>query len=257
MNGIADLPFGNPNDRLAGRLRRLTQVCFGARERRGETMLCPGQPLAEKLLTASSEMGSANSAPILSPAVHLTTALARSRPGSISQTRDPTSKRPSQAAMKPRSEMLSTFASMPLAPSSRILASTSPGSRAKRLRSDSSSAMRALIIPKLISTRQLLQRGGEGQSNPAVLDPPDLGRDEPLVEQLQGQALADIGHVREDDHRARFRDVDQPHDVLAAAKLEHCGVRDCGMAQLSPLVDRTLRSARNHSAVETETGRHS
>src|SRR3954452_2551910 len=60
---------------------------------------------------SSSCTGSANSAPSLPPAIHLTTALARPRPaGKISQTRDPTSNRPSATAMKPRSETLSTVA---------------------------------------------------------------------------------------------------------------------------------------------------
>src|SRR6476620_11952778 len=63
-------------------------------------------PLDHSLMSLS-EIGSANSAPSLSPAVHLTTALARSRPGSISHTREPTSNWTSSAtAMKPLSEIL-------------------------------------------------------------------------------------------------------------------------------------------------------
>ena len=45
-------------------------------------------------------------------------------------------------------------------------------------------------------------------------------------------------------------------DVVAAAKFEHRGARSGGVALLQPLVDRALDRARDHSAVEIETGRH-
>src|SRR3954454_18672592 len=44
--------------------------------------------------------------------------------------------------------------------------------------------------------------------------------------------------------------------MLAAAELDHRGVGHGGMAQLFALVDRALDTARNHSAIETEVGRH-
>src|SRR6185295_3338041 len=202
-------------------------------------------------------MGSANSAPSLSPAIHLTTALARSRPGSISHTREPTSNWTSSAtAMKPLSEILSTRASTPLAPNSRILASSATGTREKRRRSLSSSAMRALIVTKLISTRGLLQRSRERQADAAILHPPHLCRDEALVKQVQGQPFADIGGVREDHHRAGRGDVDQARDVLAPAKLEHGGARQGRVAKLRALVDRAFFGARDHPAVEEISGRH-
>src|SRR5687767_8341687 len=166
-------------------------------------------------------MGSANSAPILSPAIHLTTALARSRPGSISHTREPTSKRASDTAMNPLSEMLRTRASTPLAPSSRIFASSSTGRREKRLRSLWSSAIRALIMEKSIPIRHLLQRSSEGHTDPPVFDPPDLRCHEALVKKLQGQGFADVRDVWENDHSSGFRDVDEPNHMFAAAKFHH------------------------------------
>src|SRR4029079_13748642 len=181
-------------------------------------------------------MGSANSAPSLSPAVHLTTAFARSRPGRISHTREPTSNSPSATAMQPLSEMLSTRASTPLATSSRIFASSSTGTREKRRRSRSSSAMRALMVTKLISIRQLLQRTSERQADPPVLDPPHLCRDEALVKEVQKQPFTYVGNVREYDHRARRADVDEANDMLAAAELEHRRVRQRGMPRLGALV---------------------
>ena len=142
--------------------------------------------------------------------------------------------------MNPLSEILRTFASTPLAPSSRIFASSSTGTRAQRRRSVASSAMRALIIPKLISIRRLLQRRGERQADPAVLDPPHLCPDDAMVKELQRQPLTYVRNVREDHHCARFRHVDQLDHVLAAAEFEHGGVRDRRRGA-SPAVRRSAR----------------
>src|SRR5690348_2837712 len=204
----------------------------------------------------SSEIGWANSAPSLSPAIHLTTALARSRPGSISQTREPTSNSASDAAMKPFSEMLRTLASTPLAPSSRIFASRSTGTRESRLRSVTSSAIRALIIPKLISIRDLPQRSREGQADTAVLDPSHLCPDEAVVNKLQWQPFTYVRNVREDDHRARFRHVDQLDDMLAATKFHDSGAGDGGMTRFDAFVDAALLAPRDHRTIERKTGRH-
>src|SRR4051812_16156107 len=105
--------------------------------------------------------------------------------------------------MKPRSEMLRMVASAPLAPSSRIFASSSIGVRPPRRRSGPASAMRALNAVKFISTGALLARSCEGQADAAVADPADLGDDHSPLEQLQRQALANVGDVREEHHRAR------------------------------------------------------
>ena len=78
-----------------------------------------------------------------------------------------------------------------------------------------------------------------------------------MVKKLQGQALTDVGHVREDHHRARFRDVDEPDHVLAAAELEDRSVRDRRVAQLLHVRRSAAFSARDHSAIENEAGRHS
>src|SRR4051794_15719968 len=142
-------------------------------------------------------------------------------------------------AMNPRSETLITVASMPLAPSSRIVAPTSTGVRSPRRRS-LASAIRALNVVKLISKGPLLPRGGERQADPPVADPPDLGHHHAPLEQLQRESLADIGDVREQHHRARRRDVDELDDMLATAKLEHRSIRQRRASTLGTLVDAAL-----------------
>src|SRR4029078_1709328 len=96
-------------------------------------------------------------------------------------------------AMKPRSETLRMVASTPLAPSSRIFASSSIGVRPARRRSGPASALRALNAVKFISTGALLARSCEGQADAAVADPADLGDDHPPLEQLQRQAPPTVG----------------------------------------------------------------
>src|SRR4051794_2031766 len=142
-------------------------------------------------------------------------------------------------AMKPRSETLITVASTPLAPSSRMVAPTATGVRSPRRRS-LASAIRALNVVKLISKGPLLPRHREGQADPPVANPPDLGHHHAALEQLQGKPLADVGHVREQHHRARRRYVDELDDMLAAAKLEHRGVRQRRASSFRTLVDTAL-----------------
>src|SRR4051812_8794736 len=101
--------------------------------------------------------------------------------------------------------MLSTVASTPLAPSSRMVAPTAIGVRSACRRSASESpAIRALNVVKLISTGPLLLCR-ERQADSAIADPSNLGSHHASFEQLKRQPFADVGDVREQDHRAGRR----------------------------------------------------
>src|SRR3954447_22896688 len=117
--------------------------------------------------------------------------------------------------------------------------------------------MRALIIEKSILIRHLLDRSNKGQANPAVFHPSHLSRDKALVKKMENEAFSNVRRVWENRHRARFRDVDEPDDVSAAAKLEHGGARRRGAARFQPLVDGTASASRDHPSIKRETRRHS
>src|SRR3954453_11430985 len=157
--------------------------------------------------------------------------------------------------MNPRYETLITVASTPLAPSSRMVAPTSTEVRSPRRRS-LASATRALNVVKLISKGPLLPRHGEGQADPPVANPSDLGHHDAALEQLQRKPFADVGDVRKEHHRARRRDVDELDNVLATAKLEHRSVRQGRAASLGTLVDTALLASRDHCPIKKETRRH-
>src|SRR5436853_1948329 len=91
----------------------------------------------------------------------------------------------------------------------------------------------------------LLRPRREGQADAAVADPSYLAHDYPSLEQLQWQPLADVGDVREEDHRARGGNIDQLDNVLAPAELEHRSVRQRGVSCLAALVDAALLTARD------------
>jgi hypothetical protein len=116
--------------------------------------------------------------------------------------------------------------------------------------------MRALIIEKSILIRRLLDRNLEGQTDPSVLHLPHLSRDEALVKEMEKERFPNVRRVWENRHSAGFRNVDESHDMLAAAKLEHGGARSRGMTQFEPLVDRTAGVSRDHSSIKGESRRH-
>src|SRR5215213_9325647 len=116
--------------------------------------------------------------------------------------------------------------------------------------------MRALIIEKSVLIRHLLDRSHEGQPDPAALHPPHLSRHEPLVKKMDKEAFTNVRRVWENRHSARFGHVDEPHDMLAPAKFEHCRARRRRAAQLPALVDRALGTARDHPAIKRETSGH-
>ena len=93
------------------------------------------------------------------------------------------------------------------------------------------SAIRALIIEKLISTARLLQRSGEGQADAAVLHPAHLAETRPRSSSWSVSCSPICGTCGKDHHSARRRDVDQADDVLAAAELQHGGARDRRVAR--------------------------
>ena len=80
-----------------------------------------------------------------------------------------------------------------------------------------------------------------------------IGDSEVSVEQLESQLLSDMRHVWKDYHSAGARQIEQPDDVIAAAKIEHRGPRFSRPASFRPLVDGAVAGARNHPAVEKET----
>src|SRR5690349_16756738 len=97
-----------------------------------------------------------------------------------------------------------------------------------------------------------LRRSREGQSDAPVLHPSHLCRYYAPVKKLERQALADIRQVWENDHGSRRGNIDQPDDMLAAAKFEHCRTRNGGMPSLGALIDMALLAARNHCAIKKE-----
>src|SRR5207253_8294421 len=138
----------------------------------------------------------------------------------------------------------------PLAPSSRIFASSSTGLRSTCRRSSlSSSAIRALIVTKLISIA-LTQRGCEGDADASHLHPAHLCPHAAAVKQLEMQAFADVGDILEDDHCSGRRDVDQTDHMLAATEIEHRRARQRRVTDFGPLVDASRFCARDHRTVE-------
>src|SRR4029453_17715168 len=98
--------------------------------------------------------------------------------------------------------------------------------------------MRALIIEKSILIRRLLDRSHEGQTDPSILHPSHLSRDEALVKEMENEPFTNVRRVWENRHSTGFRHVDETDDMLAGAKLEHRGARPCWMAQFPSLADR-------------------
>ena len=205
------------------RLQDLTQLDGRERVATGEPEHGSGRSGAEP----SSEIGSANSAPSLSPAVHLTTALARSRPGQHQpDSRADLEMDRRTAAMKPRSEILRTCASTPLAPSSRIVLRARPACAGELASFAMVFGDARLDHRKVHLHRPLLRRSRERQADAPVLHPPHLCRNQPPVKQLKRQPLTDIAaRAGKITIAPESRDVDQPDHMLAAAKIQHRGAR--------------------------------
>ena len=251
MIGMRSFLSATPNERSRRAVAAPgADLTGGERRASGEATLRRRQ--AERSAAKpSSDIGSANSAPSLSPAIHLTTALARSRPGK----HQPDARADLELAVGHGHE-----AALGDVDHRRFDAARAELAhrrleldrlRVARRRSRSASAMRALKVTKLISTARLPQRCRERQADPSVADPAHLGRHNATLEQLQRQALADVRNVRENHHRARRGNVDELDDMLAAAKLEHRGARHRRMARLATLVDRSAaRSAGSSSHQE-------